>query len=138
MRRLVLILAVAMIAVGAGVAVVVYDRSNASQPQLVNPPVHVFSEGVVRICAQDKRDDVYETKITATVGHLSKPSRLEQFANSARNENGRMVTLVNYKEVCSTYFAPTVKVETTMYLSAWQNGKKTDEAEVTLMPDMGF
>jgi hypothetical protein len=136
MRKVVFILAVALIIVG----VVMYDRNdNAPQPQLVNAPLHVFSHGTVRVCAEDKREDGYETKITASTGHLSKPSRSERlnnFVNTATNKDGKTVFLVSRTKVCSEYYAPWVEKPTTLLLRAWQNGEITDEAKVKLMPDM--
>lgn len=136
MRKVVFVLAVAMI-IGI-VGVVTYDRNDAPQPRLVNAPLHVFSHGIVRVCAQDKRNDGYETKITASAGSLSKPSRLYRYANTALNEDGKKVIFVSNTNVCSEYRAPSVEKKTTLLLRASQNGKVTDEAKVTLMPDMPF
>lgn len=129
MRKLVFVLAVAMVVVG----VVVYDRNNATQPQLINPPVLVHSEGVVRICAQDKVRDEHTTKVTASTGRLENAGIM--FYNTGLDQDGLPSVIIQEDKQCWWYVAPAVKKETLMQLRVWQDGKKTDQATVTLLPD---
>lgn len=130
MRKVVFVLAVAMV-IGI-VGVVLYDRNNAPQPQLVNTPVHVLSEGTVRICVEDRVDDRYQTKVTASTGHLKEFREL--YYNTGSSQHGNLVTVRDNKR-CLAYTAPWVEKPTTLLLRAWQNGAITDEAKVKLMPN---
>lgn len=115
--------------------VVAYDHLNAPNPKLTSAPDHLYSENIRYVCAEDMRDDAYQTKITVSAGRLERIDQwYDRFFDGEGPGNNGYGILGDPNERCLMYTAPVVSKETSMQISVWQGNKKTDQAEVTLTP----